>query len=103
MREQAEHATVGTKEAAKELNVLQATVSKLCREGKLPGQRKTKKEAPGEFPLSLFGREKSKGGFKQKKVTTVHASVAYLKTTYEYQPGKHVGHGGKTGGESKSN
>lgn len=66
MREQAEHATVGTKEAAKELNVLQATVSKLCREGKLPGQRKTKKEAPGEFPLSLFGREKSKGGFKQK-------------------------------------
>ena len=67
MREQAEHATVGTKEAAKELNVLQATVSKLCREGKLPGATQDEKGASGEFPLSLFGREKSKGGFKQKK------------------------------------
>lgn len=66
MREQAEHATVGTKEAAKELNVLQATVSKLCREGKLPGQRKTKKEAPGEFLLRLFGGEKAKGALSKK-------------------------------------
>lgn len=67
MREQAEHATVGTKEAAKELNVLQATVSKLCREGKLPGATQDEKGSPWRISAETIRRRKSKGGFKQKK------------------------------------
>lgn len=67
MREQAEHATVGTKEAAKELNVLQATVSKLCREGKLPGATQDEKGSPWRISAETIWRRKSKGGFKQKK------------------------------------
>ena len=62
MREQDEHATVGTKEAAKELNVLQATVSKLCREGKLPGATQDEKGSPWRIPAETIRRRKKQRG-----------------------------------------
>ena len=46
MGEPNDHATIGTKEAAKKLRVLQATVSKLGREGKLPGATQDAKGSP---------------------------------------------------------
>ena len=61
MEEPNDHATIGTKEAAKELHVLQATVSKLCREGKLPGATQDAKGSPWRILLRRFGQEKRTG------------------------------------------
>lgn len=62
MREQDEQATVGTKEAAKELNVLQATVSKLCREGKLPGATQDEKGSLWRIPVESIRKRKKQRG-----------------------------------------
>lgn len=68
MREQVDHATVGTKEAAKELNVLQATVSQLCREGKLPGATQDEKGSPWRIPVETIQKRKKAKEALSKKV-----------------------------------
>ena len=43
-------ATIGTKEAAKRLELSQATVAKMCREGKLEGAEQDSKGCPWHIP-----------------------------------------------------
>lgn len=61
MGEPNDHATIGTKEAAKELRVLQATVSKLFREGKLPGATQDAKGSPWRIPVEAIRARKKNG------------------------------------------
>lgn len=46
-----ERISIGTKEAAKELGVTQATVSKWCREKKLEGVTHDAKGSPWQIPV----------------------------------------------------
>ena len=66
MGEPNDHATIGTKEAAKELHVLQATVSKLCREGKLPGATQDAKGSPWRIPVEAIRARKKNGSALDK-------------------------------------
>ena len=43
-------ATIGTKEAAERLGLKQATVSKMCREGKIEGAEQDRKGSPWHIP-----------------------------------------------------
>ena len=43
-------ATIGTKEAAERLGFKQATVSKMCREGKIEGAEQDRKGSPWHIP-----------------------------------------------------
>lgn len=47
-------ATVGTKEAAERLGLAQATVAKLCREGKIKGAEQDAKGSPWHIPESTI-------------------------------------------------
>lgn len=46
--------TIGTKEAAKRLGISQATVAKLCREGKINGAEHDAKGSPWHIPESTI-------------------------------------------------
>lgn len=54
-----EHLTIGSKEAAHELNVTQDTISRLCREGKFPGATQDAKGSPWHIPLEAVQARKA--------------------------------------------
>ena len=47
-------ATIGTKEAAERLGLKQATVAKMCREGKMKGAEQDAKGSPWHIPESTI-------------------------------------------------
>lgn len=55
-----ERLTIGTKEAAKILCVNQATVSKLCREGKLEGSTQDAEGSPWQIPMDSVMKRKER-------------------------------------------
>lgn len=59
-----ERATMGTKEAAKELKLKQATISKYCREGKMLGATQDAEGSPWQIPLETIELEKKARGLK---------------------------------------
>lgn len=49
-------ATIGTKEAAERLGLKQATVAKMCREGKIDGAEQDSKGSPWHIPEATIDK-----------------------------------------------
>ena len=49
-------ATIGTKEAAERLGLKQATVAKMCREGRLGGAEQDSKGSPWHIPEATIDK-----------------------------------------------